>query len=127
MPNRGARTNNGTETNARGVMSLMQVEGLGHGVEEVLEYVLEKVLGDYEKLGVVGRPLDKNRLLICKSSRLPRLSQGDMSFLHDIAQSWTIGSLTSFTTCFRPPYLIYRTALDLNLLLKQPYRVCTTS
>ena len=118
MPNRGARTNNGTEADARGVVVFMQVEGSGHGVEEVLEYMVKEVWRGCEKLGVVGRPLDENRPLICKSSRLPQLSQGDMLFPHDIAHSWTIGSLPFLTTCFRQPYLIYRTTLDLNTSLK---------
>ena len=70
-PNRGARTNNGTEVDSGGVVSLMQVEGLGHGVAEVLEYVLKEVLEGCEKLGAVGRPLDENRTFICKFPRLP--------------------------------------------------------
>ena len=127
MPNRGARTNNGTKADTGGVVAFMQVECVGHGEAEVLEYVVKKVLRRYEKLGVVGRPLDENRPLICKTSRLPRLSQGDMSFPHDIAHSWTIGSLPFLTTCFRSSYLIYWATLDPNLSLKRPCRVCTTS
>ena len=98
MPNRGARTNNGTEADVRGVVAFMQVEGLGHGEEEVLEYVVKEVLRGYKKLGDVGRPLDENRTFICKSPRLPQLSQDDMSFVHDIAQSWTIGSRVCTTS-----------------------------
>ena len=91
------------------------------------EKIWEELLDELGMLEVVGRPLDENRPLICKSSRLPQLSQSDMSFPHDIAHSWTIGSLPFLTTCFRPPYLIYWTTLDLNTSLKRPCRVCTTS
>ena len=91
------------------------------------EKMWEELLDELGMLEVVGRPLDENRPLISKTSRLPRLSQGDMSFNHDIAHSWTIGSLPFLTTCFRQPYLIYRTTLDPNTSLKRPCRVCTTS
>ena len=94
---------------------------------QMKEKMWEELLDELGMLEVVGRPLDENRPLISKTSRVPRLSQGDMSFHHDIAHSGTVGSLPFFTTCFRTPYLIYWTTLDPKISLKRPCRVCPTS
>ena len=85
---------------------------------QMKEKMWEELLDELGMLEVVGRPLDENRPLISKASRLPRLSQGDMSFHHDIAHSWIIRSLPFLNTCFKSSYLIYWTTLDLNISLK---------